>query len=44
MKIHQVGTEMFHVQGHADGQRNVTKPKVASRKFANAPKTTLIKL
>jgi hypothetical protein len=43
MNIYQVGAELFHVEGHADGQRDVTKPIVAFRNFANAPKTTLIK-
>ena len=43
MNIHRVAAELFHVEGHVDGQRNVTKPIVAFRNFANTPKTKVIK-
>jgi hypothetical protein len=39
MKIHPVGTELFHMDGHTDRQTNIKKLTVAFRNFANAPKT-----
>ena len=38
MKIHTVGTELFHAEGRTDGQTDMTKLIVAFRNFANAPK------
>jgi len=38
MKIRPVGTELFHVDGRTDRQTDITKPTVAFRNFANAPK------
>jgi hypothetical protein len=37
MKIRPVGAEQFHANGRMD-IKEMTKLKVASRKFANAPK------
>jgi hypothetical protein len=37
MKIHQVGAQLFHAGGRTD----MTKPIVAFRYFANAPKNWL---
>jgi hypothetical protein len=39
MKIRPVRAELFRV----DGQTDVAKVIVASRNFANTPKTTLVK-
>ena len=33
-----MGAEMFHVDGHTDGQADMTKLTVTFRNFANAPK------
>jgi hypothetical protein len=37
MKIRPVGAELFHADGQADGQTDMTKLIVAFRNFANAP-------
>ena len=36
-----MGAEFSHVEGHADGQRDVAKSIADFRNFANAPKTTV---
>ena len=36
-KIHPVGAELFHKNGHTDGRTNMTKLEVAFRNFANEP-------
>jgi len=38
LKIYLVGAEVFHADGRADGQTEVTKLMVAIRNFANSPK------
>jgi hypothetical protein len=38
MKIRPVGAELFHADGWADGQTDMTKLMVAFRNFSNAPK------
>jgi hypothetical protein len=43
IKIHPVGTELFHAGGRTDGQigqTDMTKLTVAFRNFANAPNKT----
>jgi hypothetical protein len=39
IEIRLVRAELFLVDGLTDGQTDTTKPIVASRNFANAPKT-----
>jgi len=39
MKILQVGTELFHVDGRTDRQTDITKLIVAFRNFAKAPES-----
>jgi len=36
MKIRSVGVELFHADRQKDGQREITKLKVALRDFPNA--------
>ena len=38
MKIHSVGTELYHADGQTYRQTAITKLIVAFRNFANAPK------
>jgi len=38
MKIHSVGTELFHADGHADRRIDMTKLRVAFGNFSNASK------
>jgi hypothetical protein len=38
MKIRPVGAELFHADRHTNGQTDMTKPIVAFRNSANAPK------
>jgi hypothetical protein len=38
MKIHPVGTELFHEDRRTDRWTDVTKPIVAFRNFTSAPK------
>jgi hypothetical protein len=38
MNIRPVGAELFHADRHTNGQTDMTKPTVAFRNFANAPK------
>jgi len=40
MKIRTVGAELFHTDGQTE--RSMTKPVVAFRNFANAPKTDAV--
>ena len=42
MKIPAVGAELFHVDGRADRQTDMTKPTVAFRNLANAPKNPVV--
>ena len=42
IKIHPVGTELFHADTWTDGQTYVTKLIVASRNFANTSKNEKI--
>jgi len=42
MKIRSVGAELFRLDGRTDRQTDMTKVKVAFRKFANAPKNESI--
>ena len=44
MKICTVGAELFHAEGRTGGRTNIMKPIVASRKFANEPKTSFVTL
>jgi len=48
MKIHPVGTELFHADGQTDrrkeGRTDMTKQIVAFRNFANAPKNGVLRL
>ena len=37
MKIRPLGAQLFHAEGQMDGQRDMTKLRVACRNFANAP-------
>jgi len=37
LKIHAVGTELFHADGRTDGQLDITKLIIALRNFSNAP-------
>ena len=41
MKIRSVETKMFHTDRRTDGRTDMTKPIVAFRSFANAPKNWL---
>jgi len=38
MKIRLVEAELFHVDRRTDGRTDMTRPIVAFRNFANAPK------
>jgi hypothetical protein len=48
MKIHPMGAELFHADGQTDGRTDertdMTKPIVAFRNFANAPKDGVLRL
>jgi hypothetical protein len=37
MKIRPLGAQLFHVEEQMDGQRDMPKPIVACRNFANVP-------
>ena len=43
MKIRRVEAELFHADERTDRQIDMTKLTVAFRKFANAPKTIMLK-
>jgi hypothetical protein len=43
MKIRPVRAELFHANRRTDGHTDKTKPIVAFRKFANVPKTTILR-
>jgi hypothetical protein len=38
LKIRPMGAELFHADGRTDGHTDMTKPIVAIRNFATAPK------